>query len=407
MQSYIVVGGGLAGLCAANALADAGHRVKVLEQSERLGGRAITQSDRGYLLNLGAHALYRGGRAHQVLRDWKIPFQGRSPDITVRSWLVDADRKYTLFADTKGLLRTRLFSLFEKLEAARLLGLMVSGNSRPAGSMAQWIEARARSARVREFAAAFVRVSTYTADLDDLSASAALAQFRLARNSGVLYLDGGWQTLIDGLAARARALGVEIRCGEPVDRLEDLDAEGVILAVAPRMVEEIAGKAMPALHPVRLACLDLGLRKLPEGGARFALAIDRPFYLSVHSEAARLAAPGQALVHIGKYLGNGAGGSREELESFADQLIPGWRAEAELVRYLPNMTVTHAIAAKEGRPDVDAAGLDGVALAGDWVGPEGMLADAAVASALRAAKMIQVRRRTHAVTSATPVAYGS
>jgi hypothetical protein len=41
---------------------------------------------------------------------------------------------------------------------------------------------------------------------------------------------------------------------------------------------------------------------------------------------------------------------------------------------------------------VDELGIPGVALAGDWIGPEGMLADAAVASALRAAGMVQRQR---------------
>ena len=72
-------------------------------------------------------------------------------------------------------------------------------------------------------------------------------------------------------------------------------------------------------------------------------------------------------------------------------VMPGWREQAEVVRYLPNLTVTHATAAPAGRPDVDALGLDGVAIAGDWVGPEAMLADAAVASALRAAAVVQRR----------------
>src|SRR5262249_10317051 len=86
------------------------------------------------------------------------------------------------------------------------------------------------SERVRQFAAAIVRVSTYTADLAHLSARAALDQFRLAQRQGVLYLDGGWQTL----AERARSLGVEIHRDQPVENLRGLDASGVILAVPPR-----------------------------------------------------------------------------------------------------------------------------------------------------------------------------
>jgi len=148
------------------------------------------------------------------------------------------------------------------------------------------------------------------------------------------------------------------------------------------------------MYPVRLACLDLGLRKLPEGAARVALGVDQPLYLSLHSAAARLARPGAALVHVAKYLpgGTDAASDRRELEQFVDLAIPGWREQLELVRFLPQMTVANAIFSPQGRPAVDELGIPGVALAGDWVGPEGMLADAAVASALRAAGMVQRQR---------------
>jgi uncharacterized protein with NAD-binding domain and iron-sulfur cluster len=53
--------------------------------------------------------------------------------------------------------------------------------------------------------------------------------------------------------------------------------------------------------------------------------------------------------------------------------------------------VTHAIVrAKDGglpgRPRVDAPAINNVLLAGDWVGDQGMLADAAFASAHEAAR---------------------
>jgi hypothetical protein len=124
--------------------------------------------------------------------------------------------------------------------------------------------------------------------------------------------------------------------------------------------------------------------------------VDRPLYLSVHSLAAKLAPPGAALVHVAKYLSGEPGDAtvdRAELEQFADLAISGWREEAELVRFLPNMTVVQGIAGPEGRPDVDAPGIDGVTVAGDWIGPDGMLADAAIASGLRAAEAVQRKKR--------------
>src|SRR5262245_4801124 len=99
MESYIIVGGGLAGLTAANALAGHGDPVTVLEQSEHLGGRAVTQDDRGYKLNLGPHALYRGGRAMQTFREWGIPVQGRIPEVNTDAFLVCGGHKYDFFTN--------------------------------------------------------------------------------------------------------------------------------------------------------------------------------------------------------------------------------------------------------------------------------------------------------------------
>jgi len=408
VQTYIVVGGGLAGLTAANALAGDGHKVVLLEQSQHLGGRAITQQDRGYLLNLGPHALYAGGVAAQTLRQWNVPFSGHPPDTSSASFVMNEGRMYPLIQTTRQLLTTRLFGAAEKWEAARILQQLVSGRAAESESMEDWIRHRAPSPRVRNFVAMLVRLSTYSADHGRLSARAALDQFRRAKTQGVLYLDGGWQTLVTALEQRARSLGVEIRLGEVVESLDSIGraaprADGVILAVPPASVERLTGRSLPGLHPelqpARMACLDLGLRTLPAGSARVVFGVDRPLYLSVHSAVAKLAPAGAALVHVGKYLARAtdaatdavtdAAADRRELEQFADRAIPGWRDQAEVVRFMPNMTVTPAVPTPEGRPGVDALGLPGVALAGDWVGSEGMLADAAVASALRAAAMVK------------------
>ncbi len=394
MEGYVVVGGGLAGLTAATALAGQGRRVTLLEQSEHLGGRAVTQLDRGYLLNLGPHALHRDGVAARTLRQWGVPFHGNPPDTSSASFMVHGGRMYPLVYTIRGLLTTRLFGAGEKLQAARILQQLSSGAAAEGESINAWIERRACSPRVRQFVAMLVRISTYSADLSPLSARAALDQFRSATRHGVLYLDGGWQTLVAGLAQRARWLGVEIRLGERVEHLERIRADGIVLAVPPASVERISGRRLPAMRPVCAACLDLGLRTLPLGAARVALSIDQPLYLSVHSVVARLAPAGAALVHVCKYLGGPADAEadRRELEQFAELAIPGWREQAEVVRFLPGMTVTSAVFSPQGRPAVDALGIPGVAIAGDWAGAEAMLADAAVASGLRAASVVQRQR---------------
>ena len=61
---------------------------------------------------------------------------------------------------------------------------------------------------------------------------------------------------------------------------------------------------------------------------RFALGIDRPLYLSVHSAYATLGPQGTAVIHVAKYLGSSAGDARaneRELEALMDLIQPGWR----------------------------------------------------------------------------------
>jgi predicted NAD/FAD-dependent oxidoreductase len=72
---------------------------------------------------------------------------------------------------------------------------------------------------------------------------------------------------------------------------------------------------------------------------------------------------------------------------------PGWQDHVVDARYVPRSMVCgdHARAATRGvldRPGVTAAGVDGLAVAGDWVGPAGTLADAAILSGHAAASAI-------------------
>ena len=66
-EQQTVIGGGLAGLASAILLARRGCPVRLLEHSTHLDGRAISTSDKGFKLNLGPHALSRGGPAYRML----------------------------------------------------------------------------------------------------------------------------------------------------------------------------------------------------------------------------------------------------------------------------------------------------------------------------------------------------
>ncbi|HQW52014.1 MAG TPA: hypothetical protein PL082_08155, partial [Tepidiformaceae bacterium] len=69
----------------------------------------------------------------------------------------------------------------------------------------------------------------------------------------------------------------------------------------------------------------------------------------------------------------------------------GWRSREVHRQFLPSMTAATAMPLASaggipGRPGPAVPETDGVFVAGDWVGPSGWLADAALGSARRAAR---------------------
>ena len=300
-----------------------------------------------------------------------------------------------MLTNLRGLLTTSLFNFREKMEVANLLRLFTIAQANPQETMSAWLDRHLTQPRVREFAATIIRISTFAVDLECLNAQIALRQVASALKDNVLYLDGGWQTLVDGLVERARTLGVDIRCGQPAPNPDAIDATGIVLATGPEAVEKMTGIAIPAGRSVRMASLDLGLEGLPEASTTTAFPLDQPLYFGTHSASARLAPKGGRMVHVAKYLGGSAPDAktvRAELEEFATLAIPQWRQHTKFVRFLPDLLITSMMPTAAPRPDSNFLGLNRVALAGDWVGPEGMLADTAVASALAAANQLQRRK---------------
>src|SRR5262249_55842397 len=148
---------------------------------------------------------------------------------------------------------------------------------------------------------------------------------------------------------------------------------------------------------IKAACLDIALSTLPRPRATFALGIDAPLYLSVHSAVAQLAPAGAATIHVAKYLDpdtvTDAKDDERQLEAHLDLVQPGWRDVVVERRSLPSMTVYHALATAaqggtSGRPGPAVPKIANLYVAGDWVGPRGLLADASLASAKQAAELI-------------------
>lgn len=419
-ERVAVIGGGLAGLTAALYAARAGSSVVVYERTSELGGRAKTREEGGFCFNMGPHALYRTGEASRVLAELGVRVDAEPPALSGAA-ARHTGRLHALPGGFVSLLTTGMLRLTEKIEAGRwLAGLSNIDTTRHDDrSLGDYLAAEVASLRVREMVEAFVRLSTYAHATDVISAGAALAQLQLAFAGGVLYLHGGWGRLVDSLREQAVRANVEIRCARAIGRITR-DADGfvldaqrgdapcgrvdaVVVAAAPaecaRLVAALGSVGdfvqarARATVPVRAASLELGLSALPSARDGFVLGIDEPTYFSVHSNTARLAPEGGALIHCARYLAPGESPPRDvlakELEAIVDQAQPGWRDHAVHRQLLTDLTVTHAVAPVGGlgsRMPVVVPGGRGLFLAGDWVGGAGMLADAAFASGCEAGK---------------------
>lgn len=417
-RPVVVVGGGIAGLVAATLVAKGGLPVIVLEKASVVGGRAITRERNGFFFNLGPHALYRQGVLGQTLRQLGVEVTGAVPG-GGGGFVIRRGRRHTLPAGLTSLMTTSVMSLPAKFEFVRLQRLMTSlePSSIQGVTLTSWIESHVRHEEVRDLVRMLVRVTTFTHDPGHQSAGAAIEQMQLGLGGSVQYLNGGWQTIIDGLRRVAIAAGVRIETGKHAVALDGADshsvgavrlangtyvpASSVIIAATPADVDGLSGVTQfeRALTPVRVATLDLALKSLPHPKRLVAFGADEPTYFSVHSAVARLAPANGAMIHVTKYLRPDEIAGRDVergLEQLADDMQPGWRTSVEAKHFMPNLTVTHAelmaaTGGQAGRPGPRLESFDNVFIAGDWVGTRGQLSDAAAASAAEAAKLAATR----------------
>ena len=402
----IVVGGGLCGLAAATLVARSGTPVTLIERRTEPGGRAATQHVDGYDLTEGAHALYLGGPGIGVLRALGVDPPGGVPDAAGGKVLLGGELRPSPFG-TLAMARSPLLGLRERVAAGRLLTSLrrVRPEDAAGVSAEDWIAAQPGGPNVRALLRSLVRLGTYTDALDAISGDVAALQMRLTLREDVRYVDGGWGAIAAGLREAAQRAGVDVRCGTTVERVgegpvvaladgRELRAAAVVLAgLGPAAVERLTGRAVEGAGPeLTAACLDVALTELPCPEHAWTLGLDEPFYVSAYSAFSRIAPPGGAVVHVVRHLAEGESAGRDELEAALDRVQPGWRERLVHANFLPGMTVISAAATPgrglAGRPAPDALGLSGVVLAGDWVGPEGWLADAALASAATAADAV-------------------
>ena len=282
------------------------------------------------------------------------------------------------------LMSTTLLDLGDKLALAKQMARLPHLDaSALEGSFGALVDELIDRPAARAVLLALGRLTTY-GHVRALPATEVVRQLQRVLAEGVRYVGGGWQTMVDGLVTANREAGVTIELEARVGSLDGFGPADVVLAIPPAAAGKLLGRRFD-LRPRRAACLALTLSGLPEPRRWFALGIDRPTYVAVASRRGAFAPEGKEVVHAVTYLdGDGdAATDRADLEAAIDLLQPGWRDHVLAERFLPSLTVVHATPGE--RPAVDQ---DGVVIAGDWVGDEGMLADAAFASARRAARHI-------------------
>jgi phytoene dehydrogenase-like protein len=381
MHHITVIGGGFAGLTAAITAAEAGAKVTVHEAHHTLGGRART-ADGPYRTNEGPHALYSGGPHWAWLkqRDLVGPLAPLPP--------LEAAR-----------LRLRHRGALRRTPPLALLKLL-----RRDASLAPvdvdfltWATGVAGEEGARA-AAHYSAVALFHHDPGSLSA--AFVQERLRRAARLPpeahYPRGGWESVIDRMAARAWNLGVRI---ETLSRVDTVPAGApVVVATSLAAARRLLADDSLTWPSGRTALVDLAVPT--RRGDAFAVSdLDAPGWIERFTAQDRTLAPaGEQLVQgqipIAPQESRADGVARAE--ELLDLGFPGWRGRVTWRRETVASGRTGAVdppgTTWRDRPAVDRG--DGVYLAGDQVAAPGVLSEVSFNSALTAVSLALGRNHT-------------
>jgi protoporphyrinogen/coproporphyrinogen III oxidase len=293
--TWVVVGGGIAGLLAARRLAGAGHTVTLLETDDALGGRVSSVEVAGLTLDAGAESFAtRGDFVQRLCEELGIGDLVVEPT-TSPAWVISPGRAYPLpatgwlgiplrplAADVR-----RVLGWWGALRACADLVLPTGGigDDATVGSLATARLGR----RAAERLLAPVMSGVYSRPLEDLRLEAiapGLAAdvrergglIRAARSrrslgapgSAVRGIVGGMSVLAQAVAAAAERNGATLRTGVEVTSLEravgrggwrlstsegPLDADGVVLAVPRHLASPLLGEASEQARHVAIVVM--------------------------------------------------------------------------------------------------------------------------------------------------------
>ena len=258
----LVIGAGLAGLGAALALSDAGHRVTVLEARDQLGGRVLTYCWRGLAAELGGEWIDDG---HAHMRALCARF-----DLTLHP---DDARQCSLFRgrvvcdtlpeddwarglDGSGLGEPARDAIRRLIDVVERAAAMIPDPARPEDSpvaeldrhsIASWLEERGAPAEARAWLRLGV-LSDYGTELEDVSLLQLARGHEATPPLTSARIVGGNDQLP---AAMAGALRGEVYVGAPVEAIR---ARGGVTATVGRRVfdADAAVVAVPAASVLRI-----------------------------------------------------------------------------------------------------------------------------------------------------------
>lgn len=372
MREITIIGGGLAGLTAAISCAERGASVHLLEAHEELGGRARSAAG-PYKANLGPHAVLARSPLWSWLRERELlPAHVRSPLSGVRFRWRDDIRRVPAVGATVAALRLR----------ARTAPADVDFRS--------WASSQVGEEAADQLARS-AGILTYYHDPGALSAAFVwdhLVRGLLSAPPTARYPVGGWTTLVELMAARARRLGVRLQTGA---RVEELPEPPVIVATELADARELLGDETLVWLSGHAVCFDLAVQH--RRGDPFAVVDLQEAGWAERFTAAdpSLAPEGEELIQAQMPIrpGEAAASATDRLERLLDAAFAGWR-ERETWRRRQVMEGRTAALDPPGktwrdRPAIDRG--DGVFLAGDMVAAPGCLSEIAWASAVEASRL--------------------
>jgi phytoene dehydrogenase-like protein len=388
MSTVTIIGGGIAGLCAAIAAAEEGADVDLHERQERLGGRAGTIPG-PFHANFGPHVLYDDGPFWAWLQTRGLA------EPAARAPLAGPVR-FLYEGRTRRLPPRALFAV------TRLLRREAPADS----SFRAWASSviGAHPAALLCSAAGVV-----TFDHDPGRLSAAFVWDRLRRALAVppvaRYVPGGWQTLVERLALHAVHLGVRIHTAS---RIDTPPRPPLVVAIELRAARALLQDDSLRWQGARTVVVDIVVRsgRKRSDDPFVVVFLDRPGWAETFTRADTSLAPrGHHLVQLqaGLRPDEGLRDGVAYLESVLDRAYCGWRDRCVWQRRgvlegrsgavdLPGTTW-------RDRPAVERG--EGVFLAGDMVAAPGLLGEVAWASGLRAGSAAARYAAEHAAAQRT------